>query len=1842
MVVGRGGLGPRGLDVGLPIPFENRCPSFALQDAQAAATRPDVRTAIYAALKGSSRSTAVASGDLGMQVKGVNKHFGSALLSNILALLPGVIGGTPYGVSGKGTRKYYWLEPGFQPDVEGTSLNAQSSRRSGAKPATGGGKDAVDDVDDDAYSEDDYDEEESEDGDGADAGDNNADGAVATGGDDPGASKVTSDGVQTSTVARAAAAHPEVRALLLRAVKDGLETGVAWVSEVFIGTKYARELKRVRPLLRGQQLPRVMAAMPELEGRLMTCWHWRLRMAPVPAPATKPVAAAAAPMARPQSAPASSSSATNSGLGASAIATSTCPLSVSAEMRRIVTQPELLKVVLDSIRADKNEWCPQATVAYAVHNAGVKGLLDGKGFTPVLAAMAEVSGLFEARRVGMVFQYRMRPGTGSGPSSAAATPSVPFSSPAAAGSSSGGGASGAGISPPLPVVDRVHPDVVTSARQILRTASYLGGEGWVTLGAIDALLTDQGVRSLCGSEPLVAVLARIPFIEVGSSATGELQFKLRPGAAAAAAATPSPAPSSATPAAGSGTSAGVSPATGVAAASSSTTGVGAAVAPPHAHASSKRSATPTTLGSAVAAAAAKSAAAAAAAAASTAATKPGASAAVTSSTVIGGITSSSPAVGVSTPYHPDFVHATYAALKQHGDNNDTTAGRAWMDLALLRAEIRPVLSLLPPEVAKTPWRAIKSLPGVQSRRGDTQQFQYRLVSGFVVPPKSAIKQASLVAIVAADGEGSAHATGAAAAADAADKTDGAPAGKTTAVVTSPPATGAALSASELRQMAADATLAVLRRLKPGKRINAARLGLEVRQELKARGQSVHFPSIDGHRQVPKASTLLQAGLLPGVNLSKAGAYGINLGAASSTDASTSAASSVGDSKDASTSAASSVGASKPAAFVRPSAVAAAPSSSSSAAIDDEDDEDDGGLDNYDDGNDAASSDADDDNDQDDTGELDGGMFLSTEAPPGYYSWHDLGDVSEPGAGGTYSYAEYEAEYQRGGADVSGSGPLTARSTSSAGGATGASAPAHTDDAAMQTAITDVLGRRTAAGYWTPSDVLFSHLSAQGYRRSVINDDVMRMLSSLPGVFNDGGARVRRYGYTSPPAGAASVSAVDGARRGALPPQMHVGTVLRPLPPGPEFEAAVLDTLAILPRGSWAVPSQVRLELGNRGYATSVADVVSALDRMPGVLKKPGPGHSLPGQQGQHHQQYFYQLKQQPSSAADASSSAAPASPPRAPVASTVVAASKSPGASSVLSADAADFTPHSSSSLAASDASSAGAVQGPSTAAIDVPVTGVGAVVAPVSARTPPPPTPAPTLSAPVTSALQLAVYARAVIQHRSLHGYWTTLSGLVRYSNHWCDGSNEADAKPAVAQVPPGGADVGAIVTVLTSLRDPMLTSVRFGPEMAGLDGEDGIRCAAEPCVEPPRQAMPMMSQPEVLAAVTQVLRLQPRGLALTPLQVQQELLCKGAVVAPGTVAATLHFMAVAPPVPELAAGTVPASFSTDVSTGTQLAYYLLSNMSMAGQASNGVVIEALPRPLPFPASAPAVAAASTAGGAAAPPGAIQLLSPAAADFSPAPAQLSPPALIPPAAVPFSTSVGGISSTHAASAALSNAAAASLSSILSSAPYGSSSSGAAVGITPSAHPSAVATGAGVGVSSYAPHPAVSPAVDVTAAAAGVPASSSNSTTTIVLPPFVPQITRTFSSAASSSSGALGRSGNISGNVGSVPAAAAGFAPQSANAAAASSFTFAPALSSMPSSASIASAPPVLTAGSGGAAPAPAYATATTIAGGGSGAMPFPSDDTADATAAGAGASGDIDVPDDDELLGMLLEADKG
>ena len=72
----------------------------------------------------------------------------------------------------------------------------------------------------------------------------------------------------------------------------------------------------------------------------------------------------------------------------------------------------------------------------------------------------------------------------------------------------------------------------------------------MTHAALETLLVTFGIRELAGSEPLVAVLARLPFVEVGAGADGQLRYRLRqtlgpPGSTPGAGvviATPSPQP----------------------------------------------------------------------------------------------------------------------------------------------------------------------------------------------------------------------------------------------------------------------------------------------------------------------------------------------------------------------------------------------------------------------------------------------------------------------------------------------------------------------------------------------------------------------------------------------------------------------------------------------------------------------------------------------------------------------------------------------------------------------------------------------------------------------------------------------------------------------------------------------------------------------------------------------------------------------------------------------------------------------------------------------------------------------------------------------------------------------------------------------------------------------------------------------------------------------------------------------------------------------------------------------------------------------------------------------------
>ena len=349
--------------------------------------------------------------------------------------------------------------------------------------------------------------------------------------------------VPSSAAAQVAARDPALRRLVFAAIRahaDG-EDGGGWRKQEYIDKAVSNA--DARHLLRGEKYTAVLGCMhAELERRnVATLWQWRLRPGAEvvsdvnsnSAAITVASATNGTPVARLPSLP-SPTALTRPVLSV--------PLNTAAASIGTLVDPTLRETVLETVRsgasssASAGGWVKQVKVDQAVRKAGLKALMQGKKYAEILSCMPELEG--RVAEFGL-WEWRLKPvspsssaGSSLAPLKSAGKPYVAPAVPASSNKPASAASSAAAMTSPASSDEQgvnVNPAVASASRQILRTAALVGSstDGWVSLSTFEALLAAEGVRHLCGSEHLVAVLARLTFVMVGASAAGELQFRLR-------------------------------------------------------------------------------------------------------------------------------------------------------------------------------------------------------------------------------------------------------------------------------------------------------------------------------------------------------------------------------------------------------------------------------------------------------------------------------------------------------------------------------------------------------------------------------------------------------------------------------------------------------------------------------------------------------------------------------------------------------------------------------------------------------------------------------------------------------------------------------------------------------------------------------------------------------------------------------------------------------------------------------------------------------------------------------------------------------------------------------------------------------------------------------------------------------------------------------------------------------------------------------------------------------------------------------------------------------------------
>jgi hypothetical protein len=367
----------------------------------------------------------------------------------------------------------------------------------------------------------------------------------------------------------AVAADPGLQELILRELRAAAP---GWVSDGELG-KVIRAAKLQHLFSSGVKQTHVIARIPGVESRVDKNWYFRAACrAPAPVSTSTPARAA--------------------GRGADAAAAVTAPRPqrhTPAQPAPATAGPQLSRAELGLLVTrfiaaagpPGDVWVREVDVVAHLRDRGLAGQLAAAGaatggVTPLLSSLQWVEAGVASDGTGAA--YCLLPtyeppddddddgddiGSGGGVGGFAAAHfdggGAGYSSREEddlllGGSGGGGGGGGRYTAAPLPPSSAAVPGAEVDAtfasavRQLLRTASLSptnrsgggGGGAWIELSLMDELLAAQGLADAAGPEPLVAVLARLPFVEIGTHpVTGELRFQLRAGAdgrAAAAAA----------------------------------------------------------------------------------------------------------------------------------------------------------------------------------------------------------------------------------------------------------------------------------------------------------------------------------------------------------------------------------------------------------------------------------------------------------------------------------------------------------------------------------------------------------------------------------------------------------------------------------------------------------------------------------------------------------------------------------------------------------------------------------------------------------------------------------------------------------------------------------------------------------------------------------------------------------------------------------------------------------------------------------------------------------------------------------------------------------------------------------------------------------------------------------------------------------------------------------------------------------------------------------------------------------------------------------------------------------
>lgn len=389
----------------------------------------------------------------------------------------------------------------------------------------------------------------------------------------------------------AVAANAELRQLILRVLR---EAAPGWVADGALGTKI-REAKLLHLFSSGVKQTHAIAMIPGVESRVDNNWYFRAasssggggartpKATPPSHELTPPAASSPAARTTGRASVAAAQTAARSQRRAPAQPAVDVPAAPSATAAaatgggRRLSRAALGRLVTRFIAAagpPGDVWVREADVVAHLRGRGLQRQLDAAaaaagGTTAVLSSLQWVEAGVAADGSGAAycllptyepddddagddgdgdgrFDGGVTGGSGGGGERASGRPGSGSSRGYAIREEDddvilgGGGGSGYAAAPTAGDDDAgVDPAFASAVRQILRTAALLptsrgscGGGAWIELSLMDELLAAQGLADAAGPEPLVATLARLPFVEVGvHPVTGELRFQLRAGAA---------------------------------------------------------------------------------------------------------------------------------------------------------------------------------------------------------------------------------------------------------------------------------------------------------------------------------------------------------------------------------------------------------------------------------------------------------------------------------------------------------------------------------------------------------------------------------------------------------------------------------------------------------------------------------------------------------------------------------------------------------------------------------------------------------------------------------------------------------------------------------------------------------------------------------------------------------------------------------------------------------------------------------------------------------------------------------------------------------------------------------------------------------------------------------------------------------------------------------------------------------------------------------------------------------------------------------------------------------------